>query len=56
VRVGSAKHIAKSKGVHREVELANFEYIESWYNRKRLHGSIGYITPQKCEDLARRSA
>jgi putative transposase len=36
--------------------LGIFEYIEAWYNRKRLHGSIGYITPQKCEDLARKSA
>lgn len=36
--------------------LAIFEYIEAWYNRKRLHSSIGYITPQKCEDLARKSA
>jgi putative transposase len=33
--------------------IAIFEYIESWYNRKRIHGSIGYITPQKCEDIAR---
>jgi putative transposase len=30
-----------------------FEYIESWYNRRRIHSSIGYISPQKCEDLAR---
>ena len=36
--------------------LAIFEYIESWYNRKRIHSSIGYITPQKCEELARLSA
>jgi putative transposase len=36
--------------------LSVFEYIESWYNRKRLHSSIGYITPQKCEDLARKTA
>lgn len=36
--------------------LAIFEYIGAWYNRKRLHGSIGYITPQKCEDLAKKSA
>jgi transposase InsO family protein len=34
-------------------KLAIFEYIESWYNRKRIHGSIGYLTPQKCEDIAR---
>lgn len=33
--------------------LAIFEYIESWYNRKRIHSSIGYITPQQCEDLAK---
>ena len=25
---------------------AIFEYIESWYNRKRIHGSIDYMTPQ----------
>jgi transposase InsO family protein len=36
--------------------LAIFEYIEAWYNRKRIHGSIGYISPQKCEDLARKIA
>jgi putative transposase len=34
--------------------LAIFEYIESWYNRKRIHSSIGYISPQKCEDLTRK--
>lgn len=26
--------------------LALFEYIEVWYNRKRRHDSIGYISPQ----------
>ena len=35
-------------------KLAIFEYIESWYNRIRIHSSIGYISPQKCEDLARK--
>lgn len=34
--------------------LAIFEYIEAWYNRKRIHSSIGYLTPQKCEDLAKK--
>lgn len=34
-------------------KLAMFKFIESWYNRKRIHGSIGYITPQMKEDLAR---
>lgn len=36
-----------------DARLAIFEYIESWYNRKRFHSSIGYITPQQCEDLAK---
>lgn len=36
--------------------LAIFEYIESWYNRERIHSGIGYITPQQCEDRAIKSA
>ncbi len=32
-------------------QLALFQYIEGWYNRKRIHGSIGYKTPQEMEDL-----
>ncbi|HHV97620.1 MAG TPA: IS3 family transposase [Clostridiaceae bacterium] len=31
--------------------LAIFEYIESWYNRKKLRSSIGYMTLQQFEDL-----
>ena len=38
------------------VRLAIFEYIEAWYNRKRIHSSIGYITPQQCEDMAKKIA
>ena len=30
--------------------LALFKYIEGWYNRERIHGSIGYKTPQEMED------
>ena len=30
---------------------AIFKYIESWYNRKRIHGSINYMTPQAMHDL-----
>ncbi|MGI2733514.1 IS3-like element ISBce13 family transposase [Bacillus cytotoxicus] len=35
-----------------EANLALFQYIEGFYNRKRIHSSIGYKTPQTIEDLA----
>ncbi|RBP35556.1 IS3 family transposase, partial [Garciella nitratireducens] len=31
---------------------AIFEYIESWYNRKRIHSSIDYRTPQEVYEAA----
>lgn len=31
---------------------AIFEYIESWYNRKRIHSSINYMTPQAAHEAA----
>ncbi|WP_353846055.1 IS3 family transposase [Clostridium sp. ZBS15] len=33
-----------------------FKYIKGWYNRKRLHSSINYMTPNQCELLARSAA
>ncbi len=35
---------------YESARLALFKYIEGWYNRKRIHGSIGYKTPQELED------
>lgn len=35
---------------------ALFQYIEGWYNRKRIHSHLGYRTPQEVEDQARQSA
>jgi len=32
-------------------KLALFEYIEGWYNRKRIHSKIGYKTPQEFESI-----
>lgn len=29
---------------------AIFEYIESWYNRKRIHSAINYMTPQSAHE------
>lgn len=28
-----------------------FEYIEIWYNRKRLHSALGYMSPKEFEEL-----
>lgn len=39
-----------------EANMAIFKYIEGWYNRKRLHSSLNYITPHQCELLARSTA
>ena len=36
----------------RTARRAIFEYIESWYNRKRIHSSINYLTPQAAHDAA----
>ena len=33
-----------------EAKKAIFEYIEVWYNRKRIHSSIGYMTPVQFEE------
>ena len=44
------------RNTYRTFEEANgaiFRYIEGWYNRKRLHSSINYMTPDQCELLAR---
>jgi len=33
----------------KEAESAVFEYIEAFYNRKRRHSSLGYLSPQQFE-------
>ena len=40
----------------KEAKLAIFTYIEGWYNSKRIHASINYMTPNQCELLARETA
>ncbi len=35
-----------------DAKIHIFEYIEGFYNRKRIHSSIGYLTPQEKEDIA----
>ena len=29
----------------KQAKLAIFEYIEVWYNKKRRHSTLGYLTP-----------
>ena len=33
-----------------EAKLVIFEFIESWYNNKRIHSTLGYITPNQKYD------
>lgn len=33
-----------------EARAAVFDYIEVFYNRQRLHSSLGYVSPQRFED------
>lgn len=33
-----------------------FEYITCFYNAKRIHSTIGYLTPNECERMYQRSA
>ncbi len=35
----------------RAAAKATFEFIEIWYNRERLHSSLGYRTLAQMEDL-----
>jgi len=35
---------------------AVFDYIESWYNTRRLHSSLGYCSPAEYENLIDRNA
>ncbi|WP_141705361.1 integrase core domain-containing protein, partial [Vulcanibacillus modesticaldus] len=37
-------------------KIAIFQYIEGWYNRRRIHSALGYLTPQAIEDQLKHSA
>ena len=36
-----------------DARLAIFEWIEVWYQRTRIHGSLGYVSPETFEAAAR---
>ena len=35
-----------------EARMAIFEYLESWYNTRRLHSALGYLSPNEFERRA----
>ena len=46
----------KTERVHHEhyatreqARASSFDYIEVFYNRKRLHSSLGYVSPETLE-------
>lgn len=41
-----AKHVLVS---HQAARRAIFEYIAVWYNRRRRHSSLGYVSPAEYE-------
>ncbi|QXM05129.1 IS3 family transposase [Crassaminicella indica] len=60
VTIESFHSVLKKEEIHHvkyidfyTAKLAIFEYIESWYNRSRIHGSLKYKTPQQVEDEAK---
>jgi putative transposase len=40
----------------RQLRAAVFEYIEGWYNTRRLHSSLGYCSPAEYEALIHHNA
>ena len=44
-------NFATREGARQEI----FNYIEVWYNRKRRHSSLGYVSPAEFEEIARLS-
>ena len=38
---------------HEEARLAVFEWSEVWYQRMRIHASLGYISPEAFDAAAR---
>lgn len=44
--------ITNQFATHALARTTIFEYIEAWYNRKRLHSTLGYLSPMEFEQLS----
>lgn len=44
-----AECVIKQFATHAEARTTIFEYIEVWYNRQRLHSTLGYLSPVEFE-------
>lgn len=52
-----AELVSRSRFPSREAaKLAIFEYLEAFYNRRRLHSSLGYRSPADFEEDKMREA
>lgn len=39
-----------------EARTAVFRYIEMWYNRRRRHSALGYVSPEQFEQQLKPAA
>lgn len=44
-----AECVTRQFATHAQARTTIFEYIEVWYNRQRLHSSLGYLSPMEFE-------
>ena len=45
------KSLCNTQLTKRQAKLEIFDYIEIWYNRKRRHSALGYLSPRLFEKL-----
>lgn len=46
-----AECVSRQFATHVQARTTLFEYIEVWYNRQRLHSTLGYLSPVEFEQL-----
>jgi len=47
--IGSSSKKPLSSPSQEQAQLSIFEWIESWYNRRRRHSALGYQTIEELE-------